>query len=54
MTQSDAKDFGKAYLERQKENSELFCIEHLGKKLFQEEKDGLNTDERLSNMKLKN
>ena len=29
-------------------------MEHLEKKLFQEEKDGLNTDERLINMKLKN
>lgn len=54
MTQNGAKGFGKEYLERQKENSEVFCMEHLEKKLFQEEKDGLNTDERLSKMKLKN
>ena len=47
MTQNDAKGFGKEYLERQKENSEVFCMEHLEKKLFQEEKDGLNIDERL-------
>lgn len=54
MTQNGAKGFGKEYLEGQKENSEVFCMEHLEKKLFQEEKDGLNTDERLSKMKLKN
>lgn len=28
-------------------NSEVFCMEHLEKKLFQEEKDGLNTDEKV-------
>ena len=54
MTQNDAKGFGNECLERQRENSEVFCMEHLEKKLFQEEKDGLNTDERLINMKLKN